>query len=240
MPRAADSTAKKMKITPAKKSTRAPYKGTFKKGSIMKTGVQYSRVKYVPSLGPLGLPKRLRGTFRYAADFTQVLAAQFNATTQFSANGMTICALTLGSGQPLYFDQIMGVLYNNYTVLSSKINVTLMSVPTNVITTHVGVQDGTSVANVISTVDRGNTMSFISNAQSPPRSVQNEYNGWNTYGGALVSDSELLGTASANPTDAQVYNVTTIAITNISESFIYHVVIDYYVEFEQLFSVALS
>lgn len=65
--------------------------------------------------------------FRFADVFKTAPTALNPDERFYSMNGMYDPRIAIGGGQPLGFDQWIGVLYNHYTVIHSKITITAFS-----------------------------------------------------------------------------------------------------------------
>jgi len=158
-----------------------------------------------------GFPKQLSIKHRLVQSITLSTGAT-TGVVQFSVNGLftpSICA----THQPMYFDQL-AALYNNYTVMNSKITVDFCSPPTGA--------TGGFVAGVYIEDDSTITPSTGFAAAEQPSSVYTILNNplnyvktrvakkWvakEAYGGDIRDNDDLAGSASANPANEQFFTV---------------------------------
>jgi len=133
------------------------------------------------------------------------------ATYRFNANGM-YDPNTSGTGhQPLFFDQ-MTALYNHYTVIGSRITLTVMNQTSSGVAGTVGViyNDDTATAYTDITgfgeQSAGRTR-MIPGGANTTFVLGLKYSAKKTFGGSILSNTSLQGTASANPSEASYFDI---------------------------------
>jgi len=165
---------------------------------------------------PLFPVSTMRSLFYYDYDLGSSSVAGVPTNYFFCANGM-FDPNTTGTGhQPMGFDQMM-LMYNQYTVLSSKISVTIYNT-TSSVAVRVGVYltpDATAGTDPSRIVENGllttKVLSAINVAGYHKEFSLNcdvaSYMG-RPKGKTMVNSSTLAGTAAANPTEGVFYNIT--------------------------------
>jgi len=163
-----------------------------------------------------GFPKKVTMTHKYKC----TLSANANGTFQrydFRANGMFDPEVAVGGHQPMYFDQ-MTALYDQYTVIGSRIKITITRTPSG----NNGVDpiyfvlfnnDDTSVAGT-SVIDVAESNSGRIKIAAPdagyhPTSLvlTSKYSAKKTYGNAQLNNTNIQGTATSDPPEQTYYTL---------------------------------
>jgi len=157
-----------------------------------------------------GFPKQMTMTHVYEDVITLTSVGGIIQTYLFSANGMYDPNITATGHQPYYFDQ-MTALYNHYTVIGSKAE--FEYVPTTV--TEESCKLGASIQD-----DAGLTVTTPEQLDEFPQGTMKlvapstmggkgritlRWGAKKFFGGSVLSNVNLQGTASANPTEQSYY-----------------------------------
>lgn len=171
-----------------------------------------------------GFPLKMTMTHKYeeVIDITSTTGAQ--QIHRLLANSMYDPNNTGVGHQPLYFDQ-MSALYNHYHVIGAKLTCTFIPKASGGVAMGVGVlinDDSSAAYTSISNLgeqSRGQTRVIPPSSTSAVKIVS-KYSAKKMFGGSILANNNLQGTASANPTElaywdvvAQCYASGTSAIT---------------------------
>jgi len=224
---------------PWKKKTTTKKKRTFRKSRSL---ARRETPRTLVNMG-LGFPKRLITKLRYTEAFNLAPAASAYAYNDFCANGMYDPNLEAGGHQPMYFDQYMAI-YNHYKVLGSKITVRITPKAVTEDPCFIGVylnDDDTHTPGDIQTYQEisGNGC----HRMTPPgmASVYTFscfYSSKKTFG--LLKTDALIGTATANPTETQVFTVYAYPVGGAGVDFYIQATMEYIVEFFELKDISGS
>lgn len=179
-----------------------------------------NRKNYSTSLGfsAVGFPKLMKLTHRYCENVQISTTNGSFGTYLFSCNGMFDPNITGTGHQPVYFDN-MAALYDHYTVIGSRIKVTVSAVDGsgNGFPAYlcVGKDDDTSVASTFLALTEQNPADFkmVAFQGNEPVTMTSTWSAKATFGGSVLGNDNLQGTGSANPTE-QTYYVIGIQPTN--------------------------
>jgi len=200
-----------------KKRVYAPKKQSKFQRVVKKVIAQNRLRRFAPitlSRTPTGFPNQLRFTHRYAETVTRQSTTGTINQYVWSANGLYDPNITGTGHQPLYFDQLTAV-YNHYTVLRSKISIQVVpkiaDATCNSMTCVVYQSDSASA--VLGTPENGKEMpwaswtqiSTLSNTFGPQNKLGLSFNAFKVFGSRALSDSELRGTISSNPTEQSYF-----------------------------------
>lgn len=193
----------------------------------------------------LGFPRKLTTTLKYKdyVFFTSTSGVMQNY--HFSANGIWKPNLTGSSHQPMFMDQYMQ-LYNHFHVIGSKIKVTFLSFPTNLpAACGIYINDDTTVLSTNYTAMSEQTQSkmrVIGSSGADEREVVSyKYSAKKMFGGSVLSNNALRGSATANPNEVATYNIYYQALDMTSTTQAYGwVEIEYLVVFTELKDFAQS
>jgi hypothetical protein len=191
---------------------------------------------------PLFSP-RFRMSLVYSETSLSVSSSAGSATTYFfSANGL-FDPNTTGTGhQPMGFDQMM-LMYEQYTVISSKISVQFINSSGANVYNNVGIYLSPDTTNIVvpsRLIENGQmvwkTMSptnqYCPNATLSLNCNIATYFGRNRNQRALLDDDNLFGTVAANPSEQVYYGLITYdptLVANTSADFT--VIIEYHTIF---------
>lgn len=206
-----------------------------------KVGRNFNVVTFVPSLGPLGFPQRLRANLRYEALVTLSFVSSQTAHHVFSCNGLYDPDVTGIGTQPYYFDQLMAI-YDHYTVMGSKITATLQGYTSSSsypLTFMIGVNDDATIQDNLLREQAG-TNSAAVNLNSEPKVLNNTWSARATFGPGTTSDPNMRGSASANPTESSTFAVAIKSPTVDTVTAYLRVVVDYNAIFSELKDAAAS
>lgn len=192
---AAPSQAKRVRTT-----TVAKKKATIKRPVFVKQDIGQ------------GFPLQLTSTLKYCETIQLTSTSGVINAQRFTCNGLFDPNITGTGHQPYYFDQLMAI-YNHYTVLKSTIKVNIVPANTSTVPFSIvlWINDDTAAAS-LSTIDlaneylKGQRRDFPQGAGGP----QVIYASWDakkTFGGNILDNDDLQGTAAANPTEICVYNI---------------------------------
>lgn len=135
----------------------------------------------------------------------------------FSANGMYDPNITGTGHQPRGFDQLLGSLYDHFTVIGSRITVDFAqqyNTAYNVMTVGIALKDSTSVYADVNDYQEGRnvvTSQMPSSNQADSGNLRRCVKTFSARGflgrSHPLSDPELKGSSSANPTEQAYYHV---------------------------------
>lgn len=191
----------------------------------------------------LGFPKKMLMTHKYVQSQVVGAAAATLGVYNFCANGMYDPYLTGTGHQPMYFDQ-MTALYNHYTVIGSKIKVTLVPADQNYVVGILLNDDTTTLPaswDAAAEQSLANSKVVLVNAVRPTF-ITSKWSAKKVFGGSVLANDELQGSALANPVEQSVYTVsfqTLDKITAVSSIFI-KFEIEYIAVWRELKEVAQS
>lgn len=160
----------------------------------------------------LGFPKRVVCTLKYAGYRDLTSGSGLHATYRYSCNGLYDPDITGTGHQPMYFDNLMAI-YDHYTVIGSKL--VLKVVPKSATqgpgAVAVFVNDSTSqtMQNVGNAFEQssGTDVKLLAPGQSNPLVITKTWSAKRTFGGSVLGNDNLQGTAAANPTEQSYYDI---------------------------------
>jgi len=166
-----------------------------------------------------GFPKRMMMTHKYQAAGIYSVSANTFSKFQFSCNGMWDPDITGAGHQPLFFDQ-MAAIYDQYTVIGSRLIVDITPATAHTSASLVGIykDDDTTTSNTTEASMVGEQPSgyFKQMAlnQVKPMHFTSKWSAKKTFGpGAMVGDLRYQGTAANNPTEQTYW---TLGIQNLN------------------------
>jgi len=156
-----------------------------------------------------GFPKKMMITHKYNEVLTITSVAGGLASFSFAANGMYDTDITYTGHQPMYFDQ-MSALYDHYHVIGSKIKVKVTPAAENQMPVVFGCyknDDSTVTPTTLNALMEQTeaTHKVISLNAGAPAVFSKKWSAKKTFGGSILGNPSLQGTASANPTETTVY-----------------------------------
>jgi len=193
-----------------------------------------------------GFPQQLTMTHRYVANAISITSTLgVMGHYQFSANGMFDPDITSSGHQPLYFDQVTA-LYNHYHVIGSRIKVTGITGDSNTASFSWALwqNDDTSTtpSDVATLAETANSVYKMQPAQitATPQSATLNWSAKRTFGGSTLADSELQGTATANPSEQSIFQITVQTHGAVTAAMLFNVEIDYIAVWTELKDIASS
>jgi len=164
----------------------------------------------------LGFPKRMVMTHKYAETLNLTSPAGVIGKHLFSCNGMFDPNITGVGHQPMYFDQVSS-LYNHYTVIASKMKITVSSSAANDEIMYVGtwIDDDTTTTNITDVGSLAERTSGRIRQMSPgsnkPLVFSNKWSAKKTFGGSILGNDNLQGTVAGNPTEQSYFGIGVVA-----------------------------
>lgn len=163
-------------------------------------------------------PMRFPTKMIYVEQFTLDPGSGTLAGYVFSGNGLYDPNITGTGHQPRGFDQLMA-MYDHYVVVGSKCNVKLAPSNQTPAICCLAVQDGTGVSSDINNYLEHRLSRYTSTGSDMSSRSLTIASSPRTYLGRskVLSDPELKGTASANPTEGYYFVVATEATDNAGD-----------------------
>lgn len=193
----------------------------------------------------LGFPRRIVKTLRYAELVSITSTTGILQTYRFSANGLFDPNITGTGHQPLYFDQVMS-LYNQYTVIGSKIECRI--VPSSANTSPVAVilmldDDTTLTPTDITGVQeqsQANRLKIVHVSEANPIVLTKKFSTKKNFGGSILANTNLTGTPASNPIEQMYFDICAQTIGGNTASVSVEVLITYIAVFNELKDVGQS
>lgn len=191
-----------------------------------------------------GFPQKMTMTHKYeeVVDITSTTGAQ--QIHRLLANSMYDPNNTGVGHQPLFFDQ-MAALYNHYHVIGAKLTCTFIPKASAGIAMGVGVvinDDASPAYTSISNLgeqSRGQTR-VIAPSSNTPVKIVSKYSAKKMYGGSILGNVNLQGTASANPTELAYWDVVAQAYASGTSAVTVRIQIEYIAVWSEVKDVAES
>lgn len=170
----------------------------------------------------LGFPKRMTMTHKYCEKLTLNTGAggiityyNFNANSVYDPN-------STGTGhQPMYFDQLMAI-YDHYCVIGSKITVKVVKTDSAVAAPSTwGIyinDDSTGAADLKAALEQTSGKHKVITVSEPRCILTHKWSAKKAFGGSVLANTELQGTASANPTEYQCYTLWVDSSTSATQT----------------------
>ena len=194
------------------------------------------------NVGKQAFPKQLQNTLRFAETIQLTLTTGL-ATYLYSCNGLFDPNVTGAGHQPLYFDQLAAI-YDHYTVLRSRIKVTFGTTATLVVPQLYSIyvdDDTTVVANAVIGSERpGAVCKFVNPLTDTPPTLYLNWDGKATFGSDMMSDKDMQGTASSNPTEQSFYVIQQYDSGGITTTPLMFVEMEFDVVWDEFVTVAAS
>jgi len=191
-----------------------------------------------------GFPKKMLMTHKYFQTFDISNIAGATASYQWVANGMFDPDATGGGAQPLYFDQMANV-YSHYTIIGSKITVTVnqaLMANTNAIAGLYVNDDGTITPTLTALMEQSTSKYVIlPHSSNNTKTLRAKWSAKKNFGGSILANNNLEGTSGANPPEQSIYTLV-IYPQNLSSSQTYNcqVMIEYIAVWKELRDIAGS
>jgi len=217
-----------------------------KSGSRMSTGsrkkvsssqrslVNYKRRQDIPKWG---FPRRLYIAHKYFETINITCTTGALTGIQISCNGMFDPNITGTGHQPMFFDNC-GAIYDHYTVVKSKAKFTVCPNSTVTYPCRVALyadDDTSGPATFNAAVENANGLFKVFNPNpSDPVILFKEWSARSTFGGDPLSNDNLQGTTSANPTEQTVYTLQCDVPSLVTTVFSISVEVIYYAIWDEL------
>lgn len=191
-----------------------------------------------------GFPKKMTITHKYFDSFNMTNVGGGTTNYFFSCNSLFDPNFTGAGHQPLYFDQ-MAAIYNHYTVIGSKIRVTI-GAPTATNTNEIVVlwiNDDTSVTpSLTALVEQSSANYTILNfANVDTHTLTKKWSAKKTFGGSVLGNDNLQGTVSSSPTEQSFFQISIFPQDLLSsQAFNVQAHIEYIAVWEELKDIAGS
>lgn len=193
----------------------------------------------------LGFPNKLFTRLKYVEHFTLTATNGVLNTYRFCANGCYDPNITGTGHQPMYFDQY-SALYDHFVVLGSKIKVKAgytSSGNTNA-QVAVAVMSNDNASHSLTDISGVTEQSQVSRSvlldPFNTKTITKSYSAKRVYGGNILSQDNLRGSATANPTETWYYDFMYQGIGGANASITLYVEIDYYVCWTELNDIGQS
>lgn len=166
----------------------------------------------------LGFPDKLAISLKY----TQVNAssATLIGTRNFRANGLFDPDITGVGHQPMYFDRLTA-LYNHFVVLSSTVTFKMVPFATTTPPSYMGCYLNDDATNVPLSVEgfaeqTTGSMRMIPQGATAPVTLTLTFDTYKVFGGSPLANSELRGSATADPNESSVFTFGIGALDGVS------------------------
>jgi len=221
--------------TPAKK-TRMVKKATKKSFyAVPRPLVQYRS----------GFPKQLAITHRYTQSGNMVWTSPTPNTvvTPWGVNCLYDPYLFVGGGQPLYFDQLAGI-YNHYTVMKSRIKITIIPNRVEPFTAGIAIDDDGSASGLVleNWTQQPSAVYLTSHRDAQVVTLYKSWDCKSVFGPNPMDNDALRGNVGANPTEIQAFMLFARPVdqTAASTVFDYFCTIEYDTVWNELKQQAVS
>lgn len=183
---------------------------TYSKYGARKPAKKKAQISLLASKNPTGFPKRMLMRHRYADSKFVTGTTGAVAHLRIRANGMFDPNITDTGHQPYYFDQ-MTAIYDHFTVLKAWIKVTFARANTDLPTTC-GVylnDDSTTTPATLTALQEisGAKWAVMPTGAGDPIVMWHKFDAKEVFGGSILGNDNLQGTAAADPTEQQVWDI---------------------------------
>lgn len=193
-----------------------------------------------------GFPDRLMTTLRYAQTFSYSASTGSLSTYQFGCNNLVAPNITqAGTGhQPYYFDQL-AALYNQYTVIGSRISWTVTPQQTAEDSFRVCayIEDDTTTTptnlNTLMEQSRSN-MRYFAPDSTITKTVKMKWSAKKAFGGSVLGNPDLTATTAGSPNLQQFFTLGIQGDGSATVDTHIMVLIDYIVIFNEKKIIATS
>lgn len=172
-----------------------------------KTGYRTSLLANPIDFGRYSLPLRAKNVMRYAATTDITMLGSGEQVIAYRANGMFDPEVALGGHQPLYFDQLSAI-YNHWHVVASKIKIRIVPLfgAVGSLNATMLIDDDTTLSSTATTSrERPGAVSWITSAAQDDVGRTIYWNAQKTFGGNIIDNDDLKGTAAADPTEESIF-----------------------------------
>lgn len=159
----------------------------------------------------VGFPKELRMKHRYVETLTLASTTGTPGFYSFRCNGMYDPNHTGTGHQPMYFDQLTAI-YDHFNVQTSKITLraTVPSTNSTPVCAGIYINDDTTVtpSSAQNCCELGSSVYKVIGSRDTPEVVfTKKWSAKEAFGPASLNDPELQGSASADPTEQQIFTI---------------------------------
>lgn len=171
------------------------------------------------------VPAKMLTKLLYCEQVILDAPAGSSATHVFSANGMFDPNTSAGGHQPRGFDQLMA-LYDHYVVIGSKITVRASNTGSTAAIIAVGCTDSSSTTSDINNIIELNDTKYrVIDGDTNGCTIVNKTNIRKKLGRSHpLSDPELKGSSTSNPTEGCFYHISVESVDNASNPAAVHLV----------------
>jgi len=221
-------------------------KKTYKRKQTVTTGGT-AKIPYPKDIVDFGFafPKRCKIKQVYTDTVTLTSTSGVPVNYQFVLNGLFDPNISTSGHQPLYLDQLLSI-WSHYTVIGCKMTVKFIPYETNVVPASVVLwqnDDSATTPSVISNYQEQSGASFtiIGSAGDTYQTLVLKYSPKKVFGGSILGNPVLQGTASINPTEISVGQITMVGADNATTvSVIAQVVLEYISIYSELKDITTS
>lgn len=194
----------------------------------------------------VGFPNKLLMRHRYVESGSLTSTTGGLALQNFRANGMFDPNQTGVGHQPMYFDTLTGI-YDHYTVISSVITVEFTPASSTTLPAIVGLMlnddSTTTPGSSYAIAEQGGSVSKVLSATGNvnPIVLKSKFSAKGTFGGSVLANDNLQGTASADPTEQTIFTLfaQTLDLAGTTSTY-WRVTIDYLAVWDELKDLAIQ
>ena len=194
----------------------------------------------------IGFPKKVTMTHKYCEIVPLTSNASAMVNYQWHCNGMFKPNYTGTGHQPMFFDQ-MTALYDHYTVIGSKIVVKVTPYDTTAgqKTAYVGLfinDDPTVTPTAVNEICEQGSGSLVTMAPYPtnPLVLSKKWSAKKTFGGTVMSNNALQGSATSNPSENQLFTLVYSTVGGSVQTIAIEVMIEYIAVWTEIRDLASS
>lgn len=174
--------------------------------TVIKRRVKNSGITKFPGYG---FPTKLNAKLRYVDTFALNAVAGGLSTQQIRCNGMYDPDHSGLGHQPMYYDQLLA-LYDHYTVLRSRIKLTIFNFTTEPSRVNIYLNDDATVTptDMNSRMEQSSARNIIVSKEGGPVVLYLSWDAYKTFGGSILGNDNLQGTSGADPVELSLYTIT--------------------------------
>jgi len=196
------------------------------------TALKKANTKYVAKLkrttaptavriGKQPFPKQLYNTLKYVDNGFMAITTGLGQIL-FRANGMVSPRVAAGGHKPLYFNQL-GEVYNHYTVLRSRIKITIapsLNVA-HTISMYLDDDTGTKATPIEAAEMPGATTRLIVPPSGQTYPLYHSFDAAKIFGGNVQSQDSLQASITTNPTEASFFVFSVLDHSGTNQQILY-------------------
>ena len=205
------------------------------KGTAQKSLVNYKAPLYFPKWG---FPRRMYIAHKYVEQVTLTSTTSSVGTHVIKCNGMYDPNHTGSGHQPMYFDNCAAI-YDHFTIVKSmfraKVTPAAQYSAASTVTLYVD-DDTTSAVTLPAAAEMagGQIQVFPPNCTDTIHHMRNNWSARGTFGGDPLSNDNLQGTGTSDPTELSYYTLQVQANSGATQSFYATVEVLYYAIWDEL------